>query len=616
MRLAALAALLATLLSACAVTQPPVRIGAKSFDEQRILAAMIARVLNDRGLRTSIVHCGDTYGCQQALREGRIDVMVEYTGTAMALSGLDELPGEGRETRIRAFYESIGLRWHVPLGFHNDYAIVVSTARAASLGLDSISDLSRMEGGIRVATHPVHARRPVDGLYPFLRRYGLQLSEPPLLLEHPNDRYNALLSEEADAAVAFTTDGFLTGRQLRTLDDTLDFFPHYAAAIVVSERALERHRGLGDGLQRLTERVDTESMRRMNAEVQLEGRKPEHVAAEFLQREGMIETPTRRMASGPELMLVHSASDRLGTHMTRAVDTVRRVFPDRHLNQKAVVDPVNELIEGRARLALLSTDRFFPREPGGTVSREERIEAVSVIGVRLIHIVARRRAPAAESPLAGRVGVFPLGSSAARISEDVLAMLNYAPTVHAEPETLFAQVADGTLDAAILLAGISDPEIAEALAANPELTLEPLPAAKLQALETVRIPYLRNARLPARTYAGQENAVETASVQIVLAAPAQMEGVRTLVGGLTSALRAGGVPLSPGEARTLLDAGLAGEMPDPVLPTPWSLKPHPGVSRTAEAGALLETLLNLGAWTFLGLLLALLLHSLARQRYS
>src|SRR5690606_14308232 len=130
---------------------------------------------------------------------------------------------------------------------------------------------------------------PGDGLYPFLRRYGLQLSEPPLLLEHPSDRYNALLNQEADAAVAFTTDGLLAGRQLRILEDLLEFFPRYDAAIIVAERALKRHPGLGEGLETLAMRVDTESMRNMNAEVQLEGRKPEHVAAEFLQQRGMID---------------------------------------------------------------------------------------------------------------------------------------------------------------------------------------------------------------------------------------------------------------------------------------------------------------------------------------
>lgn len=147
------------------------------------------------------------------------------------------------------------------------------------------------------------------------------------------------------------------------------------------------------------------------------------------------------------------------------------------------------------------------------------------------------------------------------------------------------------------------------------MTLEALPTIQLSAAGAAQLPYLRRARIPAATYMGQDAAIETASIQVVLAAPAPEEGARTHIGGLIAALRGGGIRLSFEEPQALLQAGLAGEMPDPVLPLPWSLRPLREREISDKASALVETTLNVAAWAFLVALSVLLLPSLrSRQR--
>jgi hypothetical protein len=398
------------------------------------------------------------------------------------------------------------------------------------------------------------------------------------------------------------------------LDDPAGFFGEYEAAIVVSARALDRHPGLDETLRRLRGRIDTAAMQRMNALVQLEGRSPERVAADFLRYAGIVEEAVAVRPGRAELLLVHDRNDRLGVQAARAFGMVRGVFPDYAVLQQAVDDPIEWLVEGEARLAVLGAERMFETTVEGSPARRDRVEAVSVAGNRTIHVLVRRDRRPDTNPLDGRIGIVPAGSGAARVSEDVLAIGETTPALRAAPRTLIDQLLTGDLDAAILVLESPDSEIAEALAENEALELVSLPREWLGAVSATLMPYLEAARIPPDTYVGQTEAIESASVQVVIAEAAPMEGERTHIGGLVSAVRASGVPLTPEEQLALLDAGLAGEMPNPALPSPWSLRPRPTRFGASEAGEVVDTVLNIAAWAFIVLLLVLLFRSTTRSR--
>src|SRR5262249_59926917 len=76
---------------------------------------------------------GNTGIVEQALTSGAIDVYPEYTGT---ITG-EILKVEGRPTldEINKLLAPRGLKAAVPLGFNNTYAIAMTEAKAASLGI-------------------------------------------------------------------------------------------------------------------------------------------------------------------------------------------------------------------------------------------------------------------------------------------------------------------------------------------------------------------------------------------------------------------------------------------------------------------------------------------------
>lgn len=596
--------LAAALAAGCGGPQGPLKVGAKDFEEQLILAHMLADLAGSEGTRALVVECQDTYGCQQAMREGRVDIMVEYSGTAAVLGGKGAQAGSGEVPE--ELYRDLGLRWLGELGFDNPYKMVVPTARAAAMGLATIGDLTRLEGGIRVATPSVYARRPGDGLFPLLRRYGLKLAEPPMLFDNPGERYEAVLTGRADVAVAYATDGALGGRRLRVLGDPLGFFPPYRAGVIATPEAAADHPRLEEWVGRLQGKLDTDTMRTLNSRVQLEGQPPAAVASDFLRSAGLLRAggPVRREA---ELTVALHGADRLGAETGRALRAVGEAFPLRSVQLREVTDPLDELADGRARLAVLGSERFFRASESG-MERDTRGEAVAVLGTRMLHVVRR---DGGDAPFSGRIGILAGDSGAAEVTSRVLALLGREPAARGQPRELLSQVAGGRLDGALLLTEVPDPEVAEALAQHGGLRLAPL-AGRLESRRGGDAPFLKPTRIPAGSYAGQAEPAETLGSQVVIAGPAPQAGGAARVGGPAAALRTAGLPLSRAEVDALVAATELRELPDPVLPSPWSL--GAGAERTGDRSfeAVLDTSLNVAVWAFLGWLLVLLMRPVAR----
>lgn len=522
----------------------PLRIGAKSFDEQRVLAQMLASlVTSELGEPCRIVDCGDTYGCESALRDGAIDVLVEYSGTALALNGAPP----GAETD--ELWQSMDARRVADLGFDNGYALVVSTATAEQAGLQTISDLAVDGVPVRVAAPSTYLGRPRDGLPSLLRRYGLEQSGRTLVIDEPPARYRALAQGRADVAIGYETDPALDEPSLRVLDDDLGFFPPYRAEVVARTDALARFEGLEAQLARLDDTLDAPTMRTLVGQVQHEGRAPEDVARRFLLDEEIADVSVSE-GGGAELPIAVHPADALDDARGRAVSVARRSFPDRPTPLRETRDVGGTLASGEARLAVLGAERFFVWDGSGPPRRDDRLSATAVLGTRVLHELRRTDGD--------RIGAPPQGSGAAMLAE---AVLDAPPAVRGDAETLVARLADGTIDAAILVEALPSPAIAGAMRTDPTL--------RLIAIEPPGGPVLRPVRIPVGTYPEQREPVPTVGAQVLLAAPAPSTTADAVVGP-AAALRIGGHPLSAAEVSRLHDALGEAELPDPALPSPWN----------------------------------------------
>jgi osmoprotectant transport system permease protein len=265
------------------VGRSAVVVGSKNFTEQVILGEILSALLESRGFPVERrLNLGGTSICHEALRSGRLDAYVEYTGTALTdilKMGTTADPRIALE-RVQEGYRGLGLRLGAPLGFDDTFALVVRRGFAKNRGVNRISDLAPLARTLRVGLFGEFLER-ADGMAGLLKAYGLELRVPPREMDL-GLLYAALVQDQVDVVVGNSTDGLISRLDLVGLEDDRHFFPPYDAVPVTSEGSLVRHPGLLSALDELDGRIGEASMRQMNDAVDDGHRSPRDVAIEFL----------------------------------------------------------------------------------------------------------------------------------------------------------------------------------------------------------------------------------------------------------------------------------------------------------------------------------------------
>lgn len=268
----------------------PVVVGSKNFAENRLLAEMFARLLEDK---TDLVvkrrlNLAGTQVCFEALRSGAIDLYPEYTGTGL-VTLLEERPlGDANETlnHVRnEFLRRFDLRWLPPLGFENAYELAVPSELAERHALRTISDLARVAPDLRAGLGYEFMERE-DGLPGLRETYGLRFREVRALQQAL--KYEAAAAREVDCLDVYTTDGRLLVHDLTVLEDDRGFFPPYQAAPLVRGDALRTYPEIGNVLSLLADALDERAMRGLNLRVQEKGEPIERVAQDALENLGLV----------------------------------------------------------------------------------------------------------------------------------------------------------------------------------------------------------------------------------------------------------------------------------------------------------------------------------------
>ena len=276
--------------SCSAARHDEIVVGSKNFSEQALLGEIVAQHLEARTHRevTRRFYLAGSYICQQALLAGRIDLYVEYTGTALTAILHDPLEADPAAVyeRVRSEYQRrFGLEVLPSLGFNNTFAIVVRGEDARRLHLRTISDAAPFTREWRAGFGYEFMERP-DGFAGLARTYGLSFAEAPRILDL-GLLYRALLEKQVDIVAGNSTDGLLAARDLTMLEDDKHYFPPYEAVPVVRADALGRFPEMRAALVELAGKINDEEMRRMNYEVDGEHRDIADVARDFLRAKGL-----------------------------------------------------------------------------------------------------------------------------------------------------------------------------------------------------------------------------------------------------------------------------------------------------------------------------------------
>ncbi len=294
--LLSLFAMAGMLLTACGGGQTQathITVGSKEFTEQYLLGNMYTMLLQDAGYDAEYTSLAGTSEAQDALVNGDINMYPEYTGTALLTQlGMSYDPSMSSQdvydTVKKEYLDKYNLVWLQPTKFNNTYCLAMPKDKADSMGINTVSDLSKKADQLVFGTTQEFTERD-DGLPGLKKVYGgFNFKEVRAL--DPGLKYSGVQSGDIDVTTCFGTDGQIAAYNLKVLKDDKNFWPPYPVAPVVRKDLLDAHPDIADTLNKLAPMLDGATMSQLNWEVDGNSREPDEVAREFLQQQGLIST--------------------------------------------------------------------------------------------------------------------------------------------------------------------------------------------------------------------------------------------------------------------------------------------------------------------------------------
>lgn len=259
-----------------------VTIGSKDFTENLIVAELYALALENNGytvkrnfnIASSVVH--------QAITSDEIDLYPEYTGTGLlSILKLPLItdPQKVYDTVKDEYSKQFKLAWLDYSPANDSQGLVINRAIAEKLGITTISDLQKNADKIRFASQGEFNERE-DGLPALKAAYG-PFNFKAIEVFDNSLKYDVLINNKADLAVAYTTEGPLVDKKYLVLEDDKRVWPPYNLAPVVRQAVLDKNPAIAEILNKVSAKIDTATITKLNAKVDVDKLEFEEVAKEY-----------------------------------------------------------------------------------------------------------------------------------------------------------------------------------------------------------------------------------------------------------------------------------------------------------------------------------------------
>ena len=271
-----------------------VRIASQSWPEAALVAAMYDELLTDAGYDTDL-KLVDTRDVYMATFPDSVDVIPEYVGgivnflNAQANGAKAEpfVAGDGQELadQGQSLLDDAGMTLLDQSTATDTNAFFVTQEYSESEGVTKLSDLTG-ESVVLAAAPDCEGR--LDCATGLSDDYGIDITKILPLGFATDQTYQSVLSGEAQLGLTSTTDGTLEGQGLVLLEDDKQIQPAQNLVPAVSTTFLDEHPDLADPLNALMAALTTENLTELNGQISVDRAKPEDVAHQFLEDQGLL----------------------------------------------------------------------------------------------------------------------------------------------------------------------------------------------------------------------------------------------------------------------------------------------------------------------------------------
>lgn len=272
-------------------------VGGQDFTESQVMAAIYQKLLENAGysVQTKLVTTRDVY--LPELSKGSVDIVPDYLAgitdflntekngpDAPLVSSND--PQKTLEA-LKPLAEAKGISILPPSDATDQNAFFVTKDFADQNGLTTLSDFAALNQPIKLGAPPdCEGRADCEG--GLTKTYGFDITEIVPLDFASAQVKDAVKSGEVDMGETGTTDGTLADLGLVLLEDDQGIQPAQNLTPAVNTDFLDSNPDLEDVFNQLSAALTTEDLAAMNTQVDLERKKPEDVAQQFLEDKGLL----------------------------------------------------------------------------------------------------------------------------------------------------------------------------------------------------------------------------------------------------------------------------------------------------------------------------------------
>ena len=272
-------------------------VGGQDFTESQVMAAIYQKLLEDAGytVQTKLVTTRDVY--LPELSKGNVDIVPDYLAgltdflntekngaNSPAVSSNDP---DATLKALKPLAEAKGISILPPSQATDQNAFIVTKDFAEKNDVSSLSDVAALNQPIKLGAPPDCEGRS-DCEAGLTKVYGIKISEIVPLDFASAQLKDAVKKGEVQLGETGTTDGTLEDLGLVLLDDDKGIQPAQNLTPAVNSDFLDKNPDIADTFNTLSKTLTTQDLADMNVQVDLERKKPEDVAQQYLEDKGLL----------------------------------------------------------------------------------------------------------------------------------------------------------------------------------------------------------------------------------------------------------------------------------------------------------------------------------------
>ena len=257
-------------------------VGSKLDTEAQLLGQMLAETLKAKGYEVEKkIPLGNTQLTRGALEKGEIDIYWEFTSSGLSILGEKPIGDpQAAYAKAKELDAKNGITWLPSASMNDTYSLAVK--EGGPISAKTMSELATYvkgkpatklcvdpEGGFREDVLPI-VKSSYGIEFTSVQQVGYELIPP------------AVKDGQCEVGIVYSTAALIVKNNLRVLEDDKKAFGAYTPAPTIKADKLRSFPSLEEDLTDLTEALDTATITKLNAEVDVDKKPAEQVAKDFL----------------------------------------------------------------------------------------------------------------------------------------------------------------------------------------------------------------------------------------------------------------------------------------------------------------------------------------------